>query len=170
VALRDRADAGRARRDRRLGVAGVLVLLESLSPQQRAAFLLREVFECPYPEVAEFIGPDVDSAQHLVARARSQVRERPRYYDSGRQREELARRFFAAAEQGDLPALETMLAQDVALHADGGGKVPALARPVKGRQRVARTLSAGISALAPHCVRCRSPRSMASLARWRFEQ
>src|SRR5918993_4566006 len=126
-----------------------LVLLESLSPQQRAAFLLREVFEYPYAEVAEFIGTDVDSTRHLVARARRHVREsRPRYYASRRQREELAQRFFAAAEQGDLRALEALLAQDVALHADGGGKVPALARPINGRERVARTVSAGISALA----------------------
>jgi RNA polymerase sigma-70 factor (ECF subfamily) len=67
-----------------------LVLLESLSPQQRAAFLLREVFEYPYAEVAEFIGTDVDSTRHLVARARNHVRQRrPRYYASRRQREEL---------------------------------------------------------------------------------
>jgi RNA polymerase sigma-70 factor (ECF subfamily) len=133
-----------------------LVLLESLSPQQRAAFLLREVFDYPYPEVAELIGTDVDSTRHLVARARNQVRERrPRYYASRRQREELAQRFFAAAGQGDLPALEALLAQDVALHADGGGKVPALARPVNGRQRVARTLVAGISALARFGLRIR---------------
>jgi RNA polymerase sigma-70 factor (ECF subfamily) len=124
-----------------------LVLLESLSPQQRAALLLREVFEYPYAEVAEIIGTDVDSTRHLVARARNLVRiRRPRYYASRRQREELARRFFAAAEEGDLPALETMLAEDVALHADGGGRVPALARPVNGRERVVRTLSAGMSA------------------------
>jgi RNA polymerase sigma-70 factor (ECF subfamily) len=125
-----------------------LVLLESLSPQQRAAFLLREVFEYPYAEVAEIIGTDVDSARHLVARARKHISERrPRYYASRRQREELAARFFAAAVQGDLPSLEALLAQDVALHADGGGKVPALARPINGRERVARTLSAGMSAL-----------------------
>ncbi len=131
-----------------------LVLLESLSPQQRAAFLLREVFEYPYAEVAEFIGTDVDSTRHLVARARNHVRERrPRYYASPRQREELAQRFFAAAGQGDLRALEALLAQDVALHVDGGGKVPAVARPVNGRERVARTLSAGMSALARFGVR-----------------
>jgi RNA polymerase sigma-70 factor (ECF subfamily) len=125
-----------------------LVLLESLSPQQRAAFLLREVFEYPYPEVAEIIGTDVDSTRHLVARARNHVRERrPRYYASRRQRQELAQSFFAAAERGDRRTLEALLAHDVALHADGGGKVPALARPINGRQRVARTLSAGMSAL-----------------------
>jgi RNA polymerase sigma-70 factor (TIGR02957 family) len=124
-----------------------LVLLESLSPQQRAAFLLREVFDYPYAEVAEIIGTDVDSTRHLVARARNHVRERrPRYYASRRQRQELAQRFFAAAEHGDLRALEALLAQDVALHGDGGGKVPGLARPVNGRERVARTLLAGMSA------------------------
>jgi len=131
-----------------------LVLLESLSPQQRAAFLLREVFEYPYPEAAEIIGTDVDSARHLVARARAHLRERrPRYHASRPQREELAQHFFAAAEQGDLRALEALLAQDVALHADGGGNVPALARPVNGRKRVARTLLAGMSALPRYGVR-----------------
>ncbi|MFY1692084.1 RNA polymerase sigma-70 factor [Plantactinospora sp. WMMB782] len=125
-----------------------LVLLESLSPQQRAAFLLREVFEYPYPEVAEIVGTDVDSTRHLVARARSHVRERrPRYHASRRQREELARRFFAAVRSGDLAALEALLAQDVALHGDGGGRVPALTRPVDGRERVARVLVAAMVAL-----------------------
>jgi RNA polymerase sigma-70 factor (TIGR02957 family) len=131
-----------------------LVLLESLTPQQRAAFLLREVFEYPYAEVAEIIGTDVDSTRHLVARARTHVQERrPRYYAPRRQREELAARFFAAAGQGDLRALETLLAHDVALHGDGGGKVPALARPVNGRERVARTLLAGMSAMPRFGVR-----------------
>jgi RNA polymerase sigma-70 factor (TIGR02957 family) len=125
-----------------------LVLLESLSPRQRAAFLLREVFDYPYPEVAEIIGTDVDSTRHLVAQARTHVQDRrPRYYASRRQREELAQRFFAAAEHGDLRELEALLAQDVGLHGDGGGKVPALARPVNGRERVARALVAGMSAL-----------------------
>ena len=112
------------------------------------------MFEYPYAEVAEFIGTDVDSTRHLVARARTHVRERrPRYYATRRQRDELAQRFFAAAGQGDLRALEALLAQDAALHVDGGGKVPALARPVNGRERVARTLSAGMTALARHGVR-----------------
>jgi RNA polymerase sigma-70 factor (ECF subfamily) len=126
-----------------------LVLLESLSPHQRAAFLLREVFQYPYAEVAEILGTDVDSTRHLVARARGHVHERrPRYHASRQQREELARRFFAAARQGDLRALEALLAQDVALRGDGGGKVPALGRPINGRERVARTMLAGMSTLA----------------------
>jgi ketosteroid isomerase-like protein len=76
------------------------------------------------------------------------TRSTPTRWASRRQREELAQHFFAAAEQGDLRALEALLAQDVALHGDGGGKVPALARPINGRPRVARTLSATMSALA----------------------
>ncbi|WP_433359546.1 RNA polymerase sigma-70 factor [Actinoplanes sp. CA-142083] len=131
-----------------------LVLLESLSPRQRAAFLLREVFDYPYREVAEFVGTDVDSARHLVARARTRLRDRrPRYHASREHREELARSFFAAAGQGDLRTLEALLAQDVALHADGGGKVPALGRPVTGRERVARTIAAGMTAMARFGVR-----------------
>jgi hypothetical protein len=67
---------------------------------------------------------------------------RPRFEASRRQREELARRFLAAAEEGDLEALEGLLAEDVVLHGDGGGKAPALARPLHGRRRVASTLVA----------------------------
>ena len=131
-----------------------LVLLESLTPSQRAAFLLREVFEYPYAEVAEVIGSDVDSTRHLVAKARRHVRERrPRHAASRRQREALAQRFLAAAGQGDLRALESLLAQDVSLHVDGGGKVPAQRRPVHGRTRVARTLATGVPMLMRRGVR-----------------
>jgi RNA polymerase sigma factor (sigma-70 family) len=131
-----------------------LVLLENLTPQQRAAFLLREVFEYPYPEIAEIIGSTVDSTRHLVARAREHVRAgRPRYSSSRRQREELAHRFFAATDRGDLEALEQLLTQDVALHVDGGGKARALPRPVFGRLRVARGLITGIARLIRRGVR-----------------
>jgi ketosteroid isomerase-like protein len=81
--------------------------------------------------------------RQLAARARRQVEERrPRFEASQEQREELARRFFAAAQEGDLAGLEALLAGDVVLRGDGGGKVPALARPLHGRNRVARTLRA----------------------------
>jgi RNA polymerase sigma-70 factor (ECF subfamily) len=120
-----------------------LVLLESLSPEQRAVFLLRDVFDYPYDEIAEIIGKSEANARQLAVRARRRVDERrPRFEPSRDQRERLARRFFAAVEEGDLEALETLLADDVALHGDGGGKVPALARPLHGRLRVARTLVA----------------------------
>ena len=120
-----------------------LVLLESLSPEQRAALLLRDVFDYGYEEIAKIVGKREDNVRQLVARARRHVeRRRPRFETSQWQRDELARRFLAAAEDGDLAALEALLAHDVELHGDGGGKVPALARPLQGRSRVARTLLA----------------------------
>ena len=118
-----------------------LVLLESLSPEQRAAFLLREVFDEPYDRIAEIVGTSEQNARQLATRARRHVQERrPRFEASREQREELATRFFAAAEEGDLQRLEELLAHDVVLHGDGGGKAPALARALHGRARVARTL------------------------------
>ena len=120
-----------------------LVLLESLSPEQRAAFLLHDVFGYGYGEVAEIVGKSEDNARQLAARARRHVDEgRPRFEASREQRDELARRFFAAARDGEVEALEELLADDVVLHGDGGGKVPALGRAVHGARRVATTLGA----------------------------
>jgi len=126
-----------------------LVLLESLSPEQRAAFLLREVFDEPYERIAEIVGTSEQNARQLTTRERRHVEERrPRFEASREQREELATRFFAAVEEGDLEGLEELLAHDVVLRGDGGGKAPALARAVHGRARVARTLRAGLRAAA----------------------
>jgi RNA polymerase sigma-70 factor (ECF subfamily) len=126
-----------------------LVLLESLSPEQRAAFLLREVFDYPYDRIAEIVSTSEDNARQLVARARKHVEERkPRFEASRERREQLADRFLAAAERGDLEALEQLLAHDVALHGDGGGKAPSLARALHGRSRVARTLVAWLRTAA----------------------
>jgi RNA polymerase sigma factor (sigma-70 family) len=119
-----------------------LVLLESLSPEQRAVFLLREVFDYGYGEIAEIVGKSEDNTRQLAARARRHVEEgRPRFDASREQRDALADRFFAAAQEGELEGLEALLAEDVELHGDGGGKVPALARVLRGRSRVARTLA-----------------------------
>jgi RNA polymerase sigma-70 factor (TIGR02957 family) len=120
-----------------------LVLLENLSPEQRAVFLLREVFDYPYPQIAEIVGKSEANTRQLAARARRHVEEgRPRFDASREQREELAARFLEAVQDGDLEALEELLAEDVELHGDGGGKAPALARPLFGKSRVARTLAA----------------------------
>jgi RNA polymerase sigma factor (sigma-70 family) len=132
--------AGRAEVADSLSLA-FLVLLESLSPEQRAAFLLREVFDYPYDEIATIVATSEENARQLVARARRHVEQRrPRFEPSRERRERLARRFFAAARDGDLGGLEELLAHDVTLH--GGG----LARPVTGRVRVARTLLAALRA------------------------
>jgi RNA polymerase sigma-70 factor (ECF subfamily) len=126
-----------------------LVLLESLSPEQRAAFLLREVFDEPYDRIAEIVGTSEANARQLAARARRHVDERrPRYEASRDRREALATRFFAAAEDGDLQGLEELLAHDVVFRGDGGGKAPAAARAVHGRAKVARLLVAGMRSLA----------------------
>src|SRR5690606_11238343 len=118
-----------------------LVLLETLSPEQRAAFLLQDVFEYGYDEVAAIVGTSEANARQLAARARRHLRERrPRYDAPPERREELASRFLAAALEGDVDGLEALLAEDVVLHGDGGGKVPALARSLSGREKVARVL------------------------------
>jgi RNA polymerase sigma-70 factor (ECF subfamily) len=119
----------------------MLVLLESLSPEQRAVLLLHDVFDYRYPEIAAIVGKSEDNVRQLATRARRHVEQRrPRFQTTREQRDELARRFFAAAEQGDLAGLEALLAHEVELTADGGGKVPALARSLRGRSRVARAL------------------------------
>jgi len=120
-----------------------LVLLESLSPEQRAVLLLRDVFDYGYDEIAGIVGKSEDNVRQLASRARRHVEEgRPRFEASREQRDELARRFFAAAQGGEMAALESLLAEDVVLHGDGGGRVPALARSLHGRRRVAGTLLA----------------------------
>jgi RNA polymerase sigma-70 factor (TIGR02957 family) len=119
----------------------MLVLLESLTQEQRAVLLLHDVFDYSHAQIAEMIGKREDNVRKLASRARRHVEQRrPRFQTTREQRDELAQRFFAAAEQGDLAGLEALLAHDVELTGDGGGKVPALARTLRGRSRVARTL------------------------------
>jgi RNA polymerase sigma-70 factor (ECF subfamily) len=119
----------------------MLVLLESLSPEQRAVLLLHDVFDYGFAEIAAIIGKSDVAARQLATRARKHVEQgRPRFRTTREHQAELAARFFAAAEQGDLPGLEALLASDVELTGDGGGKVPALARSVHGRSRVAQML------------------------------
>jgi RNA polymerase sigma-70 factor (TIGR02957 family) len=119
-----------------------LVLLESLSPEQRAVFLLHDVFDYPYDEVARIVGKTEANTRQLASRARRHVDERrPRFEATREQHEKLADRFFAAVGDGDMEALEAMLAEDVVLAGDGGGKAPALARALHGVRRVARALA-----------------------------
>jgi RNA polymerase sigma-70 factor (ECF subfamily) len=119
----------------------MLVLLESLSPEQRAVLVLHDVFDYGYPEIAAIVGKSEANVRQLATRARKHIEQRrPRFQTTREQRDELARRFFAAAEHGDLAGLEALLTHDVELTGDGGGKVPALARSLRGRSRVARTL------------------------------
>jgi RNA polymerase sigma-70 factor (TIGR02957 family) len=118
-----------------------LVLLERLSPEQRAVFLLREVFDYGYDTIAEIVGKSEAACRQLAVRARRHVeQDRPRFEASRQEQNELADRFLAAAQTGDLDGLEALLAHDVSLHGDGGGKTRAIAHPLFGRRRVARAV------------------------------
>lgn len=120
-----------------------LVLLESLSPPERAVFLLREVFEFDYPEIARVIDKSEANCRQLLRRAKQQVEARKPRFDAGtREREELAARFFAAIEDGDIGPLVAMLAKDVVVYGDGGGNGPSLPKPVYGRAKALRLLAA----------------------------
>jgi RNA polymerase sigma-70 factor (ECF subfamily) len=121
-----------------------LLLLERLGPVERAAFLLHEVFDYGYDEIAGVVAKSEANCRQLVARARQRIRtDRPRYEATPRQRETLAARFFASVQSGDLDGLVKLLAEDVAVYGDGGGKAPQWARPVTGAAAVAR-LFAGL--------------------------
>jgi RNA polymerase sigma-70 factor, ECF subfamily len=118
-----------------------LVLLESLTPVERAVFLLREVFDYGYGEIAKIVERTEDNCRQLYVRARRHIDEgRPRFEASREQRDELARRFFAAAQLGDTQALIEMLAADVVVYGDGGGKAPSWPEPIYGRERVAKLM------------------------------
>ena len=118
-----------------------LVLLERLSPLERAVFVLREVFGLGFPEVAAAVGRSEAACRQLAVRARRHMDAgRPRFAADRREREELAARFFGALRDGDVEALRDLLAADVQMVGDGGGKAPALARVVVGAGNVARLL------------------------------
>jgi RNA polymerase sigma-70 factor (TIGR02957 family) len=118
-----------------------LVLLESLTPTERAVFLLREVFGYQYAEIAEITGKSEPNCRQIFTRARRHIDEaKPRFETSREQRDEVARRFFEAAGGGDLNGLLELLAPDVVTIGDGGGKGQALREPLHGSERVGRFL------------------------------
>lgn len=127
-----------------------LVLLEALSPVERAVFMLREVFRYGYPDVARITGKTEVNCRKIFARARQRITAGGQARDNApsparrAEGEELARRFFEAAAGGDMDALLGMLAPDVVFHGDGGGKAQAIRKPLAGRQRVMRLLVGGL--------------------------
>jgi RNA polymerase sigma-70 factor, ECF subfamily len=116
-----------------------LLLLERLTPEQRAVFVLHDVFAFPFGEIAEVIGRSEAACRQLASRARRLVEDgRPRFDVDRREREELAARFFDAMTVGDVDALRELLAADVEVYGDGGGKAPQWSRVVVGADNVAR--------------------------------
>ena len=119
-----------------------LLLLERLTPLERAVFVLREVFGFSFPEIASAVGRAEAACRQLAVRARRHMDTgRPRFEADRREREELAARFFDALRDGDLDGLRELLAADVQLVGDGGGKAPQLARSIIGAGKVARVLA-----------------------------
>lgn len=131
----------------------LLVVLETLTPLERAVFVLHEVFGYAHTETADILGRSPASVRQLAHRAREHVQaRRPRYQADTRLRQQVTERFVAATVGGDLQALLELLAPDVTLWADGGGKATAAGRrPIHGRDKVARVLAAGAG---------RTPRSL----------
>ena len=115
-----------------------LLLLERLTPEARAAFVLREVLDSDYPEIAETLGKTEAACRQLVHRAKDQIRdERPRQSATPDGHRELMHRFASALSAGDFPAIRSMLATDAVLMGDGGGKVTSFPKPMVGGQRIA---------------------------------
>jgi RNA polymerase sigma-70 factor (ECF subfamily) len=115
----------------------LLLALERLSPLERAAFLLHDVFGVSFGEVAETLGRDEAAVRQLASRARTHVRaSRPRFDVPKEKGQEIAQAFFAASRSGDMAGLQALLAADVTLHSDGGGKRPAALRVVEGLKHV----------------------------------
>ncbi len=118
-----------------------LHLLERLSPVERAVFLLREVFDYPYGEVAEIVGKSPENCRQILARAHRHIEEGRHRFDVSRgEGEAVAQRFLAAWEEGDTDALVEVLAPDATVYGDGGGKAPSVPEPLVGAERVAKAL------------------------------
>jgi RNA polymerase sigma-70 factor (ECF subfamily) len=120
----------------------MLTVLESLTPTERAVFVLREVFDVPYDEIAEAVGKTSAAVRQISSRARSHVdARRPKMTVTRSEQQEVVERFLAAVTGGDLQALMDVLAPDVVLVADGGGIAPAALVPLAGARKIARLLA-----------------------------
>ena len=114
-----------------------LVLLETLSPEERAVFLLKDIFEYEHSEIADMLGITIDNSRQLLHRAKARLAEaRPRLSGTAQARRAVAERFARALATGDGSALTALLASDVGMWSDGGGKVSAARRPLVGRDQV----------------------------------
>lgn len=120
-----------------------LVVLERLSPIERAVFLLREVFDYDYDEIAQMVGKTPANCRQILRRSRQHIAaHRPRFPVSHQQQEQITAQFMEAANEGSLPSLLALLAKDVTFWSDGGGKVAAALKPLQGAMKVARFLLA----------------------------
>jgi RNA polymerase sigma-70 factor (ECF subfamily) len=127
-----------------------LLLLERLTPMERATLLLREVFDYEYSEIASVLDQNESNCRQILRRARQHIKEdRARFDATQEQREELLRRFSEASSQGNLEGLVALLSRDAVFYSDGGGKAPALPRPIYGPENIARGVLEGSRRLVP---------------------
>jgi RNA polymerase sigma-70 factor (ECF subfamily) len=127
-----------------------LILLESLSPVERAVLLLRDVFDYDYAEIAGMLGKSEANCRQILRRARQRLTNRRTRFDtSPEQQERLMQKFTRAAAAGDMEGLLALLADDITCWSDGGGKAAATMRPVCGRERVARLIVGALRKFAP---------------------
>lgn len=127
-----------------------LLLLERLTPVERAALLLRDVFDYPYAEISSILDHSEANCRQILRRARLRIREQRRRFDAPQeQRAELLRRFSDASLKGDMEGLVTLLAKDAVFYSDGGGKAPALPNPIYGAANIARGVLEGLRRLVP---------------------
>ncbi|WP_157420624.1 RNA polymerase sigma factor SigJ [Actinomadura kijaniata] len=142
VEARSHDPADRVTLDESVSMA-LLIVLERLSPAERTAFVLHDVFSVPFPEIAEVVGRSPAAVRQLASRARRQVENgRPRTPVTEAEQRELVEAFVAACQEGDLPGLVALLDPDVVVRGDGGGKVATLPNAVRGAERVARLMLA----------------------------
>jgi RNA polymerase sigma-70 factor (ECF subfamily) len=131
---------GALKADESLSMA-FLLLLERLTPMERAVFLLREVFEYEYEEIANVLGQSETNCRQILRRAKQHVGDLRRRFDaSAREHDDLLKRFIQATRSGDMQGLVKLLSSEVVLHTDGGGKAVALAKEVRGAEKVAGTI------------------------------
>jgi RNA polymerase sigma-70 factor (ECF subfamily) len=127
-----------------------LVLLERLTPVERAVFLLREIFDYKHSEIAAALNLSQANCRQILRRARQHVRAvEPRFGASARERDDLLERFLQATGSGDMDGLVGLLSSNVVLHSDGGGKALAVPKPIYGPDRVARGILGGLRKLLP---------------------
>lgn len=129
-----------------------LMMLECLSPGERAAFLLRNVFDYEYSEIAEILGKSESNVRQMVSRAKFRLGEdQPRFPSAPEKADELADRFLSACRSGDVKLIEELFAEEIEVHSDGGGKAFAARKVIRGSNRAAKFLSGVFSRKLPHC-------------------
>ncbi|HVF99745.1 MAG TPA: RNA polymerase sigma-70 factor [Chloroflexia bacterium] len=127
-----------------------LVLLESLSPEERAVFLLRQAFDYDYAEIARVVNKSEANCRQMVRRAQQHIAERrPRFNATPEQREQMTHTFMQTCANGDMEGLLSLLTQDIVLYSDGGGKAKAATKPVVGASNVARFIFGVLSKAPP---------------------